>query len=413
MSRLLLLVTLWARVAADTAPSPAYTQSEGQRWLSCPCTVQATEAAGENAAAVAGVVAGLVSNTPCLQSPAGDTVEEAWYQYVLQAFPGDACAEGCRAHLYTGSYVPLFVPWARVRACGAFPALIPALTVVMKPELLYATVHSLPHGLYGDPAAVPLASFDVTELEPSGDRGVYVPALPALSTSAGTQGAGRAVTLGYCSPSTALMTAVLHPTPGNQSLHTDEWPTLDEDWSGCAFSAVKAARTFTGPSFGVCTSPSPEGVVDTACSSEFMLCPQSVGRACDSLLTILTHGAIPVYVWEDGPVLPYPHHLPWLDMIVSIRRDQVHTLEAVLLSISPRKRTIMRSLISSYSSVYFTRQGVLGQTATWFAHGGHSALRPVGGFPFDVHYHKPITLSVVTRSNISVAGVHQGECPCM
>lgn len=361
-------------------------------WLPCVCTLHEDEAAQQQQRALDVAVRNVIAASSCLQRPADpDALEEAWYDYVTRMHPGDACAESCSVGLLTRPIL-LSLPWTRILHCSSASGVVDALVAVMHRDFEYATVHSFAHGIYAaDRAFARLAPYRIVELQTSGNRGVYVPALALMSTSsmaAGT-GAARVAMLGYCAATQALRDAVaglvgLNSSAAVSSPHTSQWPTLEEDWTGVAYASVEAAApsvsaTGTG-TFGLCSAVGPDGFVQVAQGCEFMLCPRGVGFASDHLLTALMHGAIPVYVWAGVAVLPYPAALPWDDIAVTIRADELHLLESTLDSIPASRRVAMRARAAAFRQAYFSREGVLSQVAMWLASADHAALSTVAGF---------------------------------
>lgn len=409
---------LFLRTAAAQSP-PTHS------WLSCPCIIHEIPAAHQMQGAVDAVIRSAAAANPCLQLPSNpDALEEVWYEYLLRNHPGDACVGSCGDGGLIARPILLFVPWSRILHCAAASTLVDALLLVMQHDAKYATVHSLPHGIFAaDDALARLATFTIVELQTSGNSGVYVPALPLMprvATETELAAGNRATTLGYCAPTEALREAVagvagLHThshasRPGTHG-HTSQWPTLEEDWSGVAYAAVHAAAAMASShdtasgTFGLCSAAGPAGVSMVAQASEFLLCPRGIGFACDHLLTALMHGAIPVYVWSEQAALPYPSTLPWDDIAVTVRADE--HIPLILSRVSTSKRAAMRARAAAFRHAYFTREGVMSQMALWFASPDHAALATVAGF---VTSPTPLHLTVHV-ANASAVAVVRGRAP--
>lgn len=101
-----------------------------------------------------------------------------------------------------------------------------------------------------------------------------------------------------------------------------------------------------------------ERFIDLTSKSEFALCPRGYGRTSFRLYEVMQLGAIPIYIYDDIPWLPFTDELNWSEFSVVIHVSQLKNLPDTLNNISQINRDNMRARMTEVYNDYFTLEGM-------------------------------------------------------
>lgn len=109
-------------------------------------------------------------------------------------------------------------------------------------------------------------------------------------------------------------------------------------------------------SFDVSGSDQTEFIYTTM-RSKFALCPRGYGAQSFRTYEAMQMGAVPVYIFDGKPWLPFNDIVPWSEFAVVVHRDHMAHLKDTLEEISDEKYEQMRETGKMMIEKYFTIPG--------------------------------------------------------
>jgi hypothetical protein len=98
--------------------------------------------------------------------------------------------------------------------------------------------------------------------------------------------------------------------------------------------------------------------LDITSRSKFALCPRGYGPTSFRLYESMQLNAIPVYIFDKEPYLPYKDKINWHNVMVPIKSEQLNHLNDILKNISTEKIEDMLNYTKEIYSKYFTLEGL-------------------------------------------------------
>jgi hypothetical protein len=94
--------------------------------------------------------------------------------------------------------------------------------------------------------------------------------------------------------------------------------------------------------------------LDVSSKSKFILAPRGYGRSSFRLYEAYKFGAVPVYIYDDFPLLPYKEFINWNDIAIIINIKDIEKLPGIL------EKTNATAMLENYEKVkyWFTMEGL-------------------------------------------------------
>jgi len=93
------------------------------------------------------------------------------------------------------------------------------------------------------------------------------------------------------------------------------------------------------------------------CKSIFSLCPRGIGITSFRLYESLQCLAIPIYIYDDIPWLPYQDEISWNKISIIINENDIHKIPEILEKISINEINDYQNNIKKFINLYFTLNG--------------------------------------------------------
>jgi len=100
--------------------------------------------------------------------------------------------------------------------------------------------------------------------------------------------------------------------------------------------------------------------LDITSRSKFSLCPRGYGATSFRLYEAMQLGAVPIYIYDSEPYIPFSNEINWNDICILIKSNNLSNLDTILKGLSEENYLNKIKNIEKIYNLYFTLEGFCG-----------------------------------------------------